>query len=136
MNKTSIGKLERVPLRQVWEHEAYDFTRWLQENIDVLNNALTLNLVNVDREQTAGGEDTKRNLKHGTDRVATHYAAWSPVMLARTVCLLNPSRRLISRYDWLQPRVFAPAEHGTPLAQPIPLKLCQQRGDTRALCAA
>jgi RecB family endonuclease NucS len=54
MNQTPIGKLERVPLRQVWEHEAYDFTQWLQENIDVLNTALELNLVNVDREQSAG----------------------------------------------------------------------------------
>lgn len=54
MNKPSIGKLERVPLRQVWEHEAYDFTQWLQDNIDVLNTALDLNLVNVDREQASG----------------------------------------------------------------------------------
>ena len=54
MNNTSIGKLERVPLRKVWEHEAYDFTQWLQENIEVLNTALDLNLVNVDREQAAG----------------------------------------------------------------------------------
>lgn len=51
---TAIGKLERVQLREVWEHEAYDFTQWLQENIDVLNTALDLNLVNVDREQAAG----------------------------------------------------------------------------------
>jgi hypothetical protein len=50
----SIGKLERVPLRKVWEHEAYDFTQWLQENIEVLNDALNLTLVNVDREQAAG----------------------------------------------------------------------------------
>lgn len=49
-----IGKLERVPLRQVWEHEAYDFTQWLQINIEVLNDALGLTLVNVDREQAAG----------------------------------------------------------------------------------
>src|SRR4029077_18703108 len=54
MNTTSIGKLERVALREVWVHEAYDFTQWLQQNIDVLNSALDLNLVNVDREQTAG----------------------------------------------------------------------------------
>jgi hypothetical protein len=50
----SIGKLQRVSLREVWKHEAYDFTQWLQENIDVLNNALDLNLVNVDRERAAG----------------------------------------------------------------------------------
>jgi hypothetical protein len=50
----SIGKLQRVPLREVWKHEAYDFTQWLQENFDVLNNALDLNLINVDRERAAG----------------------------------------------------------------------------------
>jgi hypothetical protein len=54
MSTAGIGKLERVALREVWEHEAYDFTQWLQENIDVLNSALDLNLVSVDREQTAG----------------------------------------------------------------------------------
>lgn len=54
MTDSYIGKLQRVPLREVWKHEAYDFTQWLQENIDVLNSALDLNLVNVDREQAAG----------------------------------------------------------------------------------
>jgi len=32
-----IGKIERVPLRDLWKHEAYDFTTWLQDNVDVLN---------------------------------------------------------------------------------------------------
>lgn len=49
-----IGRLERVPLREVWKHEAYDFTQWLQDNISVLNDALGINLLNVDREQSAG----------------------------------------------------------------------------------
>lgn len=49
-----IGKLERVALREVWKHEAHDFTQWLQNNIEVLNSALNLNLINVDREQSAG----------------------------------------------------------------------------------
>lgn len=53
-NTNTIGKLQRVALREVWKHEAYDFTQWLQENIDVLNAALGLNLINVDREQAAG----------------------------------------------------------------------------------
>ena len=53
MSSTNIAKLERLPLREVWKHEAYDFTKWLEENIDVLNTALNLNLVNVDREQAA-----------------------------------------------------------------------------------
>lgn len=54
MSQHPIGKLQRVPLREVWKHEAKDFTQWLQDNIDVLNAALNLNLVNVDREQAAG----------------------------------------------------------------------------------
>ena len=49
-----IGKLQRVKLREVWKHEALDFTTWLEENIDVLNDALDLTLVNVEREQHAG----------------------------------------------------------------------------------
>jgi len=28
-----IGRLERVPLREVWRHEAYDYSQWLSENI-------------------------------------------------------------------------------------------------------
>lgn len=56
-------------LREVWKHEATDFTTWLEENIDVLNDALSLNLVSVDREQSAGdfsvdlvGEDSSGNI--------------------------------------------------------------------------
>jgi len=54
MSHPSIGKLERVPLREVWRHEALDFTQWLQNNITVLNEILDLNLINVEREQAAG----------------------------------------------------------------------------------
>ena len=54
MTNLGIGRLERVALREVWRHEAYDFTRWLQDNIDVLNSVLALNLLNVEREQAAG----------------------------------------------------------------------------------
>ena len=54
MDQSLIAKLERVPLREVWKHEAMDFTQWLQENIDVLNEALDLDLVNVDRERITG----------------------------------------------------------------------------------
>lgn len=49
-----IGKIEKVPLREVWKHEAIDFTTWLQQNLDVLNNELDINLDNAEREQSAG----------------------------------------------------------------------------------
>ena len=48
------GKIHRVLLSEVWEHEAHDFTAWLQENIDVLNDALNLSLANAEREKAAG----------------------------------------------------------------------------------
>jgi hypothetical protein len=54
MNASPIGKLERVALREVWKHEAKVFTKWLQDNIDVLISAHDLNLVNVDRERDTG----------------------------------------------------------------------------------
>lgn len=49
-----IGKIERLPLRGVWKHEALDLTTWLQENIDVLSEAIDINLSNPEREQSAG----------------------------------------------------------------------------------
>ena len=39
-----IGKLQRVPLREVWKHEARDFTQWLEQNIDILNERLDISL--------------------------------------------------------------------------------------------
>ena len=50
----SIGKIERVPLRQVWRHEALDFTTWLEQNIDALSEVLDLSLSSAEREQSAG----------------------------------------------------------------------------------
>lgn len=49
-----ISKIRRVSLREVWAHEAYDFTAWLEENLDVLNDAVDLNLADASREQAAG----------------------------------------------------------------------------------
>jgi len=33
----SIERLTRVPLTDVWPHEAYDFTPWLESNIERMN---------------------------------------------------------------------------------------------------
>ena len=39
-----LSKLERVPLREAWKHEAGDFTPWLAEaaNLDPFSGALGL----------------------------------------------------------------------------------------------
>jgi len=50
----TIARVERIALREVWRHEAYDFTHWLQDNIEVLNEALGLSLSSPEREQAAG----------------------------------------------------------------------------------
>ncbi len=49
-----IGRIQRVGLRRVWTHEAHDFTTWLEENIDVLEDATGLQLTGVEREHPAG----------------------------------------------------------------------------------
>ena len=46
-----IGKIEKVPLRDIWKHEAHDFTKWFQDNIDVLSDVINLSLTNVEREK-------------------------------------------------------------------------------------
>lgn len=49
-----IGKIQRVPLREVWKHEAQDLTCWLEENIDVISEQIGITLTNVEREKEAG----------------------------------------------------------------------------------
>jgi hypothetical protein len=49
-----IGKIEKVHLREIWKHEAHDFTAWLQNNIDVLNSVLDFQISNPEREKNTG----------------------------------------------------------------------------------
>jgi hypothetical protein len=49
-----VGRIERVPLREIWKHEAIDFTRRLQENLEILNESLDITLSNAERERSAG----------------------------------------------------------------------------------
>ncbi|HOS91714.1 MAG TPA: DUF4268 domain-containing protein [Armatimonadota bacterium] len=50
----TVGRIERVPLREVWKHEALDFTKWLEQNIDALNEELHRTFASAEREQNAG----------------------------------------------------------------------------------
>jgi len=49
-----IAKLEPVPLRELWKHEAHDFTTWLAENLDFVSDAISIDLSFVEREKSAG----------------------------------------------------------------------------------
>ena len=43
----NIGKLVAVPVRDLWEHEQYDFSSWLskEENIAILGDELVSHLL-------------------------------------------------------------------------------------------
>lgn len=52
----NLGKLEEIDIRKVWQHEQYDFSKWLSEedNIQLLGNALSLSLTDVETEKFVG----------------------------------------------------------------------------------
>ncbi|WP_253261075.1 DUF4268 domain-containing protein [Rhodococcus ruber] len=45
MSSSSLGRLQIVPPREIWPHEALDFTPWLLQNVDVLSDLLGMDLV-------------------------------------------------------------------------------------------
>ena len=44
MGDARLGELSDVPVREVWKHEALDFTPWLAENLDRLSETLGVEL--------------------------------------------------------------------------------------------
>lgn len=52
--KQALGTIESVPIREAWEHEAANFTPWLAENMDLLGDALGLELEAVEQEASVG----------------------------------------------------------------------------------
>lgn len=49
-----FGELNRVGLREIWPHEASDFTPWLAENIEELGKALGMDLELTEQEASVG----------------------------------------------------------------------------------
>ena len=54
MTTPELGKLEYVPVREIWADEARDFTPWLAENLDQLAAELEMSLELVKQEAPAG----------------------------------------------------------------------------------
>lgn len=51
-----LGKLEKIELREVWRHEALDFTRWLakKENIAILSKEIGIDIEVIETEMSVG----------------------------------------------------------------------------------
>lgn len=51
-----IGKLIEVDIRELWQHEQYDFSNWLalEKNIEELNEVIGLTLVDIEKEAYVG----------------------------------------------------------------------------------
>ena len=49
-----FSELKRIPLRKKWNHEASEFTPWLEKNIQKLGDALGMDIEVVDREASVG----------------------------------------------------------------------------------
>lgn len=52
----NIGKFQKVKLREIWKHEALDFTNWLalDENLELLSEVLGINIINAQTEVGVG----------------------------------------------------------------------------------
>ncbi|WP_305814971.1 DUF4268 domain-containing protein [Photobacterium leiognathi] len=49
-----FGELTKVSLREIWPHEASDFTPWLAENIEELGKSLGMDLELIEQEASVG----------------------------------------------------------------------------------
>ena len=54
MPKQELGRVRQVPLSEVFDNEPQDFTPWLYENLDLLGDALNLDLTPSEREGAVG----------------------------------------------------------------------------------
>lgn len=50
----AVGKIQRVPIRDAFPHEAHNFTVWLENNIDALSDSLGFELTVEQREKSVG----------------------------------------------------------------------------------
>jgi hypothetical protein len=51
-----LGKLEKVPLREAWKHEAVDFTNWLAKdvNLELLSDTIGIDISLIQTEASVG----------------------------------------------------------------------------------
>ncbi|MFQ3548864.1 MAG: DUF4268 domain-containing protein [Armatimonadota bacterium] len=54
--KRNLAKIEKVELREIWNHEAYDFTKWLakEENLELLGDEIGIDISLEEVEANVG----------------------------------------------------------------------------------
>lgn len=52
----NIGKLQQVPLREIWKHEEYDFSSWLAQpdNLELLSETIGIDIIEPQTERRVG----------------------------------------------------------------------------------
>ena len=68
--KYNLDKLKKVDLRDVWPHEALDFTKWLSEepNLAILSSAVGIELELIETESSVGSFNVDIYAQAGTGR--------------------------------------------------------------------
>ncbi|WP_433165870.1 DUF4268 domain-containing protein [Kribbella sp. CA-247076] len=116
-----LGRLTRVPPRDVWPHEAHSFTPWLLSNVDVLSDLLGMDLVLEVAEHPVGGfsldlmgrdettgevvivENQLETSDHGhLGQILTYAAGTDPTTIVWVAASFRPEHR--AAIDWLNTR--------------------------------
>ena len=63
MKAVEIGTLDRVAVREVWPKEAGDFTPWLAENVELISEAMGMDLQLEGQEVKVGNYSADLVLK-------------------------------------------------------------------------
>lgn len=117
----ALGRLTRVPPREVWAHEAHSFTPWLLNNVDVLSELLGMDLAlevaehpvggfSLDllgRDETTGEIVIVENQLETSDhahlgQILTYAAGTDPTTIVWVAASFRPEHR--AAIDWLNAR--------------------------------
>ena len=61
-----IGSLKKVELREIWSREDTDFTNWLKDNLDILGEAIGLDLEDPETECSWNDSDFRVDISATT----------------------------------------------------------------------
>ena len=64
-----IGRMEKVPLREVWKNEAKDFTTWLFDNLEVIGEELDMDLTPDEKEKSIGSFSADITAKDASEQI-------------------------------------------------------------------